>query len=106
MVQDIRKVNFTGMGSAGAAKLQIENNILKIETTAEFLVAGGPPDLRIYMGNNNDNIDGSVEIATLNDRDGMQSWNIPSTVQIGQYRYVIVWCKQFGGTYGVSDLGN
>lgn len=106
MVQVIRKGNFTGNGSAGSAKLKINNNVLVLETSSDFQVSAAPPDLRIYLGNRNDNIDGSVEIATLDNRNGLQSWNLPSSVPIGQYRYVIVWCKQFGGIYGVADLGN
>ena len=79
--------------------------MLKLQTTSNFSVASAP-DLRIYLGNNNNNINGAIEIATLTMRSGMQSWNIPGTVTITQYRYVIVWCKQFGGVYGVADLGN
>ena len=106
MVQVIRKGNFSGSGSAGMAKLKIENNILKLQTTSDFSAMTGPPDLRIYLGNNNDNITGAIEIASLNQRGGAQSWNVAAPATITQYKYVIVWCKQFGGTYGVADLGN
>ena len=106
MVQVLRKGNFAGSGSAGVAKLKIENNVLKLQTTAEFSAMTSPPDLRIYLGNNNNNITGAIEIASLNQRNGAQSWNIAATVTITQYRYAIIWCKQFGGTYGVADLGN
>jgi hypothetical protein len=105
MVQVIRKGNFSGMGSTGMAKLKIENGVLKLQTTPDFSVAGGPPDLRIYLGNNSSNITGAVEVASLNQRSGAQSWNVPAPATITQFRYVIVWCKQFGGTYGVADLG-
>jgi Bacterial Ig-like domain (group 2)/Electron transfer DM13 len=106
MVQVIRRGNFSGSGSAGAAKLKIENGILKLQTTPDFSVAGGPPDLRIYLGNNNNNINGAVEVGTLAQRTGAQSWNVAAPTGITQFRYAIVWCKQFGGTYGVADLGN
>ncbi len=106
MVQVIRTGNFGQASSKGAAKLKIENGVLKLQTTADFSVAAGPPDLRIYLGNNNNNVNGAVEIALLSKRDGLQSWNVPNIVNITQYRYVIVWCKQLGGIYGVADLGN
>jgi Bacterial Ig-like domain (group 2)/Electron transfer DM13 len=105
MVQVIRKGNFAGSNSAGMAKLKTENGILKLQTTADFIVAAGPPDLRIYLGNNNNNITGALEVASLNLRTGAQSWNVAAPATITQYRYVIIWCKQFGGTYGVVDLG-
>jgi uncharacterized protein YjdB len=106
MVQVIRIGNFSQMASTGAAKLKIENGILKLQTSTDFSVSAGPPDLRIYLGNSNNNINNALEIASLNDRKGMQSWNIAGIVNITQYRYVIVWCKQFGGVYGVADFGN
>lgn len=106
MVQVIRRGNFSGAGSKGTSKLKFENNLLQLQTSADFSVAAGPPDLRIYLGNNSGNASGAVEIGTLNIRSGLQTWNIPANVTIGQYRYVIVWCKQLGGLYGVADLGN
>jgi hypothetical protein len=106
MVQVIRRGNFSGAGSRGTGKLKFENNILKLQTSSDFSVAGGPPDLRIYLGNNSGNVSGAIEIGTLNIRTGLQTWNIPSSVTIGQYRYAIIWCKQLGGLYGVADLGN
>ena len=106
MVQVIRKGNFSGSGSAGMPKLKIENNVLKLQTTTDFTVSSSAPDLRIYLGNNNNNVNGAVEIATLTQRSGAQSWNVAAPVTITQYKYVIIWCKQFSGTYGVADLGN
>jgi Bacterial Ig-like domain (group 2)/Electron transfer DM13 len=106
MVQVIRKGNFAGSSSTGFAKLKIENGILKLQTTADFSVMAGPPDLRIYLGNTNNSISGAVEVASLNQRTGAQSWNVAAPTTITQYKYAIVWCKQFGGTYGVADLGN
>jgi hypothetical protein len=105
MIQVLRKADFSLMASAGTAKLKIENAILKLQTTANFSVAAGPPDLRIYLGNNANNITGALEVASLNQRTGSQSWNIAAGNTITQYRYVIVWCKQFGGVYGLADLG-
>ena len=106
MVQVIREGNFITMGSAGMAKLKIENGILKLKTSGTFSVQTGPPDLRIYLGNDFNTIAGAVEVASLNQRTGAQSWNIASPTTIGQYKYAFVWCKQFGGQYGYADLGN
>jgi hypothetical protein len=105
MVQVIRKGNFSGSGSTGTAKLKIENGSLKLQTSADFRVSGGAPDLRIYLTNNSNNVNSALEVASLNQRSGAQSWNLPGSVTITQYRYVLVWCKQFGGSYGVADLG-
>jgi trimeric autotransporter adhesin len=107
MVQVIRSGNFNGsMGSAGQAKLKIENSVLKLQTSANFSVSTATPDLRIYLSNSTTSITNAVEIATLTQRSGAQSWNVPATTAGGQpititsYQYVMVWCRQFGGNYG------
>ena len=107
MVQVIRKGNFAGSNSMGAAKLKIENGVLKLQTTTNFSVANAP-DLRIYLGPNATNVNGAVQIAPLStagQTSGERTWTVPNGVSISQYRYAIVWCAQFGGTYGVADLG-
>ncbi len=111
MVQVIRSGNFNGVfGSAGTAKLKIENGLLKLQTTANFSVSTGAPDLRIYLTNATNSIANAVEVATLTQRSGAQSWNVPATNSAGQavtitsYPYVMVWCRQFGGNYGLVTL--
>ena len=106
-IQVIRQGNFTGQGSAGSAKLKIENGTLKLQTTSNFFVANAP-DLRIYLTNSATSIAGSVQIAPLStagQTSGARSWNVPANVTITQYRYALVWCAQFGGAYGVVDFG-
>ncbi len=104
MVQVIRKGDFAGSLTKGNAKLKIENGVLKLETASDFVSPNDPPDLRIYLGNATNNINDAVEIASLIKRNGAQSWNVSSSVSITKYRYVLVWCKQFGGTYGLADF--
>jgi uncharacterized protein YjdB len=102
-IQVIRQGTFTG-NSFGTVKLKIENGILKLQTGSNF---GGnsAPDLRMYLSNSGNGNTNALEIATLTQRSGAQSWNIPSNVNITSYRYVVVWCKQFSANYGTADLG-
>lgn len=107
MVQVIRQGNFTGQNSMGIAKLKIENGTLKLQTSSTFSVASAP-DLRIYLTNTPTTITGAVQIAPLSTAGqtmGARSWNVPTAVNITQYRYALVWCAQFGGVYGVADFG-
>ncbi len=104
MVQVMRAGEFQVQNAQGMAKLKFENGVLKLFTTADFGVSNGAPDLRIYLTNSATNVTGGVEIATLNIRTGAQSWVLPASVTISQYRYAMVWCRQFGGNYGRADL--
>ncbi len=104
MVQVVRSGTFSGRNSTGKATLKIENGILKLETSADFNYSNAP-DLRIYLTNNSSSISGAVEIASLNNMRGVLVWNMPAPITITQYRYILIWCKQFGGNYGEADLG-
>jgi uncharacterized protein YjdB len=107
MVQVVRGGTFNGgHGSIGSAKLKIVNGVLRLETSADFSVSTGAPDLRIYLTNATNNTTGAVEVATLNLRSGAQSWAVPllnpagQPVTITSYSHIMVWCRQFGGNYG------
>lgn len=106
MVQVSRTGNFMGMGSMGKASLKIRAGLLNLETSAAFSVSSAPPDLRIYLSANSGNVSNALEITTLNKRSGAQNWVVPGNVSITKYKYVLVWCKQFGGTYGTVELPN
>jgi hypothetical protein len=103
----VRQGNFSGLGSAGTAKLKLDNGVLKLSTSSNFFV-NSAPDLRIYLSANTNNINNAVQISPLSSigqTSGARSWNVPAGVTISQYRYALVWCAQFGGNYGVADLG-
>ncbi len=101
MVQVVRSGPFNGaFSSTGSAKLKIVNGVLRLETSANFSVSTGAPDLRIYLTNSTTSITGAVEVATLGQRSGAQSWVVPAGQSITSFTHVMVWCKQFGGNYG------
>ncbi len=104
MVQVVRTATFSG-NSSGAVKLKLENGVLKLQTGANFMTATSAPDLRIYLSNSSTGVTGGLQIATLSQRAGAQTWNLPAGVTISQYRYVVVWCLQFTTLYGTADLG-
>ncbi len=103
-VQVIRKGTFTNRGS-GSVKLRITNDVLQVVLGDDFSTSSSPPDLRVYLGDANNSVNGAVELASLDSSSGSQTINVSSQISITQYRYVIIWCKQFGGVYGVADLG-
>jgi hypothetical protein len=110
MVQVIRKGAFSGSGSTGFAKLKMVNNVLQLETTSDFSINTAAPDLRLYLTNTPtaSNIAGAVQVADLampSQYSGAHTFNIAAPTTITDYRYVIVWCAQFGGNYGTADLG-
>ncbi len=108
MVQVIRQGNFAGANSMGTAKLKIENGTLKLTTSANFSFSTAAPDLRIYLTNSLTSVANAVQISPLTSAGiagGARTWNVPTGVNITQYRYALIWCAQFTGNYGAVDFG-
>jgi hypothetical protein len=92
-----------GYNVAGTVTLKATNDNLELNFLDDFSASDGP-DVRIYLSKSIDNINQSLELATLNSN-GAQSYNLPADVSITEYRYVVIWCKQFGVLFGNADLG-
>jgi hypothetical protein len=107
-VQVIRKGQFSGSGSGGFVKLKIVNNVLQLETTTDFMLNTGAPDLRLYLTNTPTTAAGAVLVADLarpSQYSGVHTFTIPAPTTITSYRYVIAWCTTFPSNYGTADLG-
>lgn len=104
-VDVIRWANFSGSGSAGTGKLKLESNgNLRLSTSSNFVSSSAAPDLYMYLSNSNTNISSAVEVAKLTTRSGAQTWIVPGTPTMTQYRYALIWCKAVGVAYGSADL--
>jgi hypothetical protein len=108
MASVVRKGTFvgkTGHQAGGTAKLKVVNNNLQLIFESNFSACCGP-DFRVYLSNQfqDNNINGGYELAILQKGSGAQTYNIPNTISIDQYRYAIIWCKKFNVLIGVADL--
>ena len=61
------------------------------------------PDLYIYLANDLDAKD-FVNLGTLKATEGNVNYEIPAGVDVGKYRYVMVWCKRFGVLFNYADI--
>jgi hypothetical protein len=108
MASVVRKGTFvgkTGHQAGGTAKLKIVNNNLQLIFESNFSACCGP-DFRVYLSNQfqDRDISGGYELAILQKGSGAQTYNIPNSISIDQYRYAIIWCKKFNVLIGVADL--
>jgi hypothetical protein len=108
MVAVVRKGNFvgkTGHQAGGTAKLKIVNGNLQLQFENNFSACCGP-DFRVYLSNQfqDNDISGGYELALLQKGSGAQTYQIPGTIGIDQYKYAIIWCKKFNVLIGVAEL--
>ena len=75
-----------------------------------FSTSNGP-DVRVYLvaaGDVQDNATvktaGFVELGPMKGNIGDQNYDIPSTVDLANYRTVTIWCKRFSVNFGSAPL--
>jgi hypothetical protein len=68
------------------------------------------PDLRVYLSEKPATAaepefgSGFVELGFLKGNQGNQVYQIESTVDVGRYRSVVIWCERFSSGFGVAPL--
>ena len=75
-----------------------------------FATSNGP-DVRVYLvaapdvqDNETVKTAGFVELGALKGNIGDQNYQIPPTVDLGNYRTVTIWCKRFSVNFGSAPL--
>ena len=63
------------------------------------------PDLYIYLANDLDAKD-FVNIGQLKATEGNVNYEIGAGIDVGKYRYVMVWCKRFGVLFNYADISS
>lgn len=95
---DFYNVVHEGKGKAEFFKLSDGTTILRLE---DFQVLNGP-ELHVYLvptadvqPNIGQDIPGSVDLGKLKGNQGAQNYNLPSNINIEQFRSVVIWCQPF-----------
>ncbi|MEX2246997.1 MAG: DM13 domain-containing protein [Dehalococcoidia bacterium] len=69
----------------------------------DFSVRNGP-DLFVYLTDHPDSIDGAINLGDLKATDGNFNYDVPAGADITQYRYAIVWCRQFAVQFASAPI--
>jgi uncharacterized membrane protein YphA (DoxX/SURF4 family) len=96
--------NFSGSGGhsvAGMAKI-IDNNGVKTVRLENFSATNGP-DLKVYLANEI-NAASFINLGNLKSISGNQNYTLTGMPDIAQFKYVLIWCQQFGVGFGVAEL--
>jgi Electron transfer DM13 len=63
------------------------------------------PDLYVYLAKDLDAKE-YVSLGTLRATEGNVNYEIPPNVNVADYRYVLIWCKQFGVLFNYADISH
>ncbi len=88
--------------SSGSAKIVEYSNGKKFLVFEDFKTTNGP-DLYIYLSNDLEATDYKI-LGELKGNIGNQQYEIPEDVNTQDYKYVLIWCKQFGVLFGSAEM--
>jgi hypothetical protein len=63
------------------------------------------PDLYVYIAKDLDAKE-FIDLGEIKATEGNVNYEIPEYINIGEYQYVMTWCKQFGVLFNYADISN
>ncbi len=101
VVVNAQVVGTSGHPASGTARvIETENGaVIRYEN---FKTINGP-DLFVYLAKDLEAKE-FVSLGDLKATEGNVNYNVPVGVDVSDYRYVMVWCKQFGVLFNYADL--
>ena len=96
-----------GMGTATVYQLEDGSNILRFEN---FEVLNGP-ELHVYLAPIDPvpdtigiELEGAIDLGLLEGNIGDQNYELPSDLDISQYKSVVIWCQPFRVPFNAASL--
>lgn len=90
----------------GSFVLKEENAQLKLFFAEDYKASSNLPGLYIYLTNNPNTTNGAFEVGKVVVFSGAHEYDIPSSVQLNDYRYVLFYCKPFNVKVGDGEFVN
>ncbi|AKG20026.1 DM13 domain-containing protein [Calothrix sp. 336/3] len=102
----------------GIVRIRMKNGKSFVELDKSFKTSTSGPDLVVIL-HRSDNVIGStkppshalkkgdyVVLSRLKKFNGAQSYAIPNTINVADYKSVVIWCRKFNATFGAAKLSN
>jgi Electron transfer DM13 len=86
---------------SGVAKV-IEDNGVKSVRLENFSSNNGP-DLKVYLAKDV-NAASFINLGNLKSTSGNQNYAFTGSVTLSEYKYILIWCQQFGVLFGSAQL--
>ena len=90
----------------GDFTLEEDNGILKLSFADNYEASTALPGLYVYLTNNPNTTSGAFEIGKVEEFSGAHTYELPSTVDVMDYEYVLYFCKPFNVKVGDGQFGN
>jgi hypothetical protein len=99
----LKQGTLTGIGHNANGVVKIYdasgNKVVYFET---FLSQDGP-DLKVYLSKDIDAKE-YIRLGVLKSTSGMQSYNVPLTIDASTYSYVHIWCERYSVVFARAEM--
>lgn len=109
MVSDNSSLVYQGVFSGADSFHQVKGKALVLSSEGkrylriENFESTNGPDLKVYLSKDLDAKD-YVNLGNLKGNIGNQNYEVPESVNLEDYNYVLIWCERFGVLFGHADL--
>ena len=82
----------------------LDNGVLRLSLGDDYVASTSLPGLYIYLGNNPSSIADAYEIGPVTVFQGAHYYDLPASISIYDYSYILYWCKPFNAKVGESQI--
>ncbi len=82
----------------------LDNGILRLSLGDDYVASTSLPGLYVYLGNNPNSVADAYEIGPVTVFQGAHFYDLPSTISIFDYSYILYWCKPFEVKVGEGQI--
>jgi len=90
----------------GDFTLEEDNGVLKLSFEDNYNASTALPGLYVYLTNNPNTTSGAFEIGKVEAFSGVHTYELPNTIGIMDYEYVLYFCKPFNVKVGDGQFDN
>ena len=88
----------------GSFTLSSGNDGLVLSLDENYKASTALPGLYIYLSNNANTTAGAYEIGAVTVFNGAHSYNLPNSIELMDYKYILYWCKPFNVKVGEAKI--
>lgn len=81
-----------------------EDNVLRLSLGDDYKASTSLPGLYIYLGNNPNSVADAYEIGPVTVFQGAHFYDLPSSIGVYDYSYILYWCKPFNVKVGEGQI--
>ena len=89
---------------AGDFTLTDDNGDLTLSLAENYVASSNLPGLYVYLSNNPNSSANAYEIGAVTVFNGAHTYDLPDTIGIYDYQYLLYYCKPFSAKVGVGTI--